>query len=353
MSIGVMPSLLTSNEPNGSFPTSSSSMNPTFQPPFPLPPIPDMTFSQANEVSMTSFPMFMNGTYSHDLKQLSLLQECTKLLEGQVMKLVLENTTLRTTFQYLAGAIGLHDVDPCQVDGTSFLQASTSLKLKVEPAPMTPNDYPLGQTSKQGTMGFLEDKDSKPPSCETVKAICRLLHGGWVELVHQELAPPSAYPNFKLANNGWKLDYLASITYPAWWKGTLDDNSKWKQKKGKWPKIEDEDENDSTDEVGMKWKGVAFKSEGGPWKHFKGEHKEEDDPPSDKSTTSFEASTTLLSALMCTSPTNTDHNVEAPPSLSSPLCDQVEESIQCDLDTDPNAVSINQLTALALAASKA
>ncbi|KAI6096256.1 hypothetical protein EV401DRAFT_1895813 [Pisolithus croceorrhizus] len=263
------------------------------------------------------------------------------------MKLVLENTTLRTTFQYLAGAIGLHDVDPCQVDGTSFLQASTSLKLKVEPAPMTPNDYPLspkGQTSKQGTMGFLEDKDSKPPSCETVKAICRLLHGGWVELVHQELAPPSAYPNFKLANNGWKLDYLASITYPAWWKGTLDDNSKWKQKKGKWPKIEDEDENDSTDEVGMKWKGVAFKSEGGPWKHFKGEHKEEDDPPSDKSTTSFEASTTLLSALMCTSPTNTDHNVEAPPSLSSPLCDQVEESIQCDLDTDPNAVSINQLT---------
>ncbi|KAI6110298.1 hypothetical protein EDD16DRAFT_1522314 [Pisolithus croceorrhizus] len=254
------------------------------------------------------------------------------------MKLTVENTTLRTAFQYLAGAISLRDVDPCQVDGTSFPQASMLPKPKVEPAPLTLNDYPLvhfwdqedwdrylelpeGQMSKWGAMGFLEDKDGKSPSCETVKAIHKLLCGGWVELVHQELAPPSwgqlsastrqfihslmesTYPDFKLANNSWKLDYLASTTYPAWWKGTLDDNGKWKQKKGKWPKIKDKDKNDSMDEVGMKWKGLGFKSEAGPQKHFKG-----------------------------------------PSSFSNPLCDHVEESIQCDSDADPNAVSINPLS---------
>jgi len=145
-------------------------------------------------------------------------------------------------------------------------------------------------------MGYLEDKDGKAPSVKKVKAIRKLLCGGWVELVHQELAPPSwgrlsasarqfihnlmesTFQDFKFANNGWKLDYLASTTYPAWQKGKLDENGRWKPKKGKGVKIEDnddedddEDEDDSTDEVGMKRKALAFKSEGpGPEKRFKG-----------------------------------------------------------------------------------
>ncbi|KIM62273.1 hypothetical protein SCLCIDRAFT_120100, partial [Scleroderma citrinum Foug A] len=150
---------------------------------------------------------------------------------------------------------------------------------------------------KRGTMGYLEDKDSKAPSVEKAKAICKLLHGGWVELVHWELAPPSwgrlsasarqfihnlmesTFQDFKFANNGWKLNYLASTTYPAWWKGKLDENGRWKPKKGNDVKMEDndddgngDDEDDSTDEVGMKWKALAkFKSEGpGPEKRFKG-----------------------------------------------------------------------------------
>ncbi|KIK13960.1 hypothetical protein PISMIDRAFT_17617 [Pisolithus microcarpus 441] len=165
----------------------------------------------------------------------------------------------------------------------------------------------------------------------------------------------STYPDFKLANNGWKLDYLASTTYPAWQKGTLDDNSKWKQKKGKGFKIED-DENDndgnSMDEVGMKRKALACKSEAGPGKHFKGDHTEEDDPPpSDMSTTPFESSAMVLPAAMHT--TNTTRDIEVPSPFSDGLCDCVKESSQCDLDTDPNAMSIDPLAALALAASKA
>ncbi|KIK15824.1 hypothetical protein PISMIDRAFT_114541 [Pisolithus microcarpus 441] len=152
-------------------------------------------------------------------------------------------------------------------------------------------ESPEGQTSKQGTMGCLEDKDSNPPSCKTAKVIHKVLCSGWVELVNQELVPLSwgrlsasawqfvhgltenAYPDFKFANNRWKLDYLASTTYPAWQKGSLDNNGKWKQKKGKVPKNEDNNDDDSTEEVGIKWKGLGFKSEElgpGPVKQFRG-----------------------------------------------------------------------------------
>ncbi|KAI6014215.1 hypothetical protein BKA83DRAFT_4129811 [Pisolithus microcarpus] len=205
---GIMSSLLTPNESNGLLLASSSPTSMTFQPSFPLPHVPDVNFSQGNEMAMTSFPTFMNGAYSHESKQLSLLQERAKLLEGQIVKLTIENNTLKTAFQCLAGAVGLRDMDPCQVDGTTFPQATASLKSKVELAPPTPTNYPSirfwdredwdkylespeGQTSKRGTMGYLEDKDGNPPSREMAKAIRKLLRGGWVELVHRELVPPS------------------------------------------------------------------------------------------------------------------------------------------------------------------
>ncbi|KAI6004688.1 hypothetical protein EDD15DRAFT_2444064 [Pisolithus albus] len=222
-------------------------------------------------------------------------------------------------------------------------------------------------------MGFLEDKDGNPPSHEMVKAICKLLCRGWVELVHKDVVPlswgklsarthqfihnlmESSFPDFKLANNGWKLDYLASTTYPAWQKGMLDDNGRWKQKKGKGFKIEDDEndnDGDSMDEVGMKWKALVCKSEAGPGKHLKGEHMEEDDsPPSDMSTTSFESSAVVLLAAIHT--INTACDIEVPSPFSDALCDCVEESTQCNLDADPSAMTINPLAALALAASKA
>ncbi|KAI6097305.1 hypothetical protein EDD16DRAFT_1770806 [Pisolithus croceorrhizus] len=177
---------------------------------------------------MTSFPTFMNGAYSHELRQINL-QECTKLLEGHIIKLTMENNALRMAFQCLAGAIGLCDMDPCQFDGKSLTQISTLLKLKAEPAPPAPNwdkylELPEGQMSNQGTMGYLEDKDGNPPSCKTEKAICKVLCGGWVELLIHGLME-KAFPDFKFTNNGWKVDYLASMTYPAWQKGMLDDNA--------------------------------------------------------------------------------------------------------------------------------
>ncbi|KAI6132168.1 hypothetical protein EDD16DRAFT_1852261 [Pisolithus croceorrhizus] len=399
MSVAMISSVLASTDSNGSLLTCSSPTNTTFQASFPLPHVPDMNFSQANEMPMTSFPTFMNGAYSHEPKQINLLQERAKLLDGQVMKLTIENNALRTAFQCLASAIGLRDVDPCQFDSKSFAQISAPPKSKAEPVPPTPSDYPSvrfwdredwdkylespdGQTSQRGTMGYLEDRDGNPPSYKTAKAIRKVLRGGWVELVNRELTPPtwgrlsasgrqfihslmeSAFPDFKFANNGWKVDYLPSTTYPAWRKGMLDDNGKWKQKKGKVPKIEDDNDGESMDDVGTKRKAFAFKSEAGPGKRFKGEHREEGDltpststtslspPLSDSSTTSFEPTTGALPSAMRASSIDTAHDSESLSPFADALCDHEKETVQQDANTT-NVMSIDPLAALALAASKA
>jgi len=241
-------------------------------------------------------------------------------------------------------------------------------------------------------MGYLEDKEGKAPLVKKAKEIRRLLHGGWVELVHREIAPPSwgrlsasarqfihnlmegTFKDFKFANNGWKLDYLASTTYPAWCKGKLDENGRWKPKKGEGVKIEDndgdkddKDKDDSTDEVGMKRKALAFKSEGpGPEKRFKGaccvhslidpanmKYTEDDDlmpssstaslspPPSDTSKTSSKLSTeNLLPAMPGVSHTGAADDNKATPFSETPCADVVKE---CNSDPSATAVSINPL----------
>ncbi|KAI6098386.1 hypothetical protein EDD16DRAFT_1527213 [Pisolithus croceorrhizus] len=216
-------------------------------------------------------------------------------------------------------------------------------------------------------MGFLEDKNGQLPSHERAKAICKLLCRGWVELMHWEVAPPflmeSTYPDFKLADSGWKLDYLASTTYPTWQKVSLDDNGQWKPKRGKGPEIEDnKDDDDSIDEVAMKQKSSTVKSEAGPQKHFKGEHIEGNNltpstlttplsPPSNASSTSFESPAMALPAMMCTSPIETAHDNEVLSPFSDPLCDHVELS-NIKL-SGLKLILVYSSAALALAASKA
>ncbi|KAI6035907.1 hypothetical protein BKA83DRAFT_4119883 [Pisolithus microcarpus] len=352
-------------------------------------------------MSMTSFPgTFMNGAYSHEMKQSNVLQEQIRCLDGEVMKLTVENTTLRTAFQCLAGAVGLRNVDPCQFTGTSFPQVSMSSQQQ-EPRPTWETsplirfwdredwerylESPEGLKSKRGTLGYLEDEDGNPPSPKTGKAMRKLLRGGWAELVNRQLAPTSwgrlsasghkfihdlmenAYPMFRFATNGWKLDYLASTTYPAWRKVHLDDNGRWKLKKGKELKTEDDDEDDEdenddgTGEVGMKRKAMqhVFKTEA-PDKKLKGMTLSASPaalpspPPSDTSLSPSEVSTKGLPPTMHepSLADSTDDN-QGPFLFHDSPC--TEESIaQCDSDTAATAskITINPLAALALAAHK-
>ncbi|KAI6024791.1 hypothetical protein BKA83DRAFT_4124647 [Pisolithus microcarpus] len=192
-------------------------------------------------------------------------------------------------------------------------------------------ESPEGQTSKQGTLGYLEDEDGNPPSLKTGKAICRLLQGGFIHDLME-----NAYPMFRFATNGWKVDYLASTSYPAWRKVHLDENGRWKVRKVKGLKTEDDDDNDDYDddndsagEVSMKRKAMqhAFKTEG-PDKKFKAIHEAS---PAD----------------------STDDKQDASLSHDSPY---VEESVmQSELDSaaTTSKISINPLATLALAAHKA
>ncbi|EGN94546.1 hypothetical protein SERLA73DRAFT_163085 [Serpula lacrymans var. lacrymans S7.3] len=75
-------------------------------------------------------------------------------------------------------------------------------------------------------VAYLEDENSKQVNATTVKAIHKVVRSAWSELVHKKLAPRTwgkvplprqqlchsmvehKFPIFKLANNGWKLEYL-------------------------------------------------------------------------------------------------------------------------------------------------
>ncbi|KIN93104.1 hypothetical protein M404DRAFT_36393 [Pisolithus tinctorius Marx 270] len=80
----------------------------------------------------------------------------------------------------------------------------------------------------------------------------------------------SAFPLFRFAKNGWKLDYLASNSYPAWRKTHLDSEGNWKMKKSQ--DCKDDDEDTEMDKKDKKWKLLEanVKSET-PDKRMKGE----------------------------------------------------------------------------------
>ncbi|KIN96963.1 hypothetical protein M404DRAFT_32802 [Pisolithus tinctorius Marx 270] len=393
-----MSSMLSSNDsPTGSLLLKTPSpTNPAFQQPFPLQQPTDVNFSQPNDMSMTPYSTFMNTAYSHESKQINILQERIKVLEGQVMTLTVENTMLRAAFQCLSNAVGLRNADPCQVDAsTLFSQAS---KAKDEPCPTRENcpsiqfwyredwdkylESAEGQTSTRGTLGYLEDEKGDPPSDQVAKAIRKVLRGGWAELVNRQMVPTTwgrlsasgrtfihnlmenAYLMFKFAHDGWKLEFLASTSYPAWRKTYIDDNGRWKSKKGKGPK--DEDEDDSMDEISKKRKGsrCAFKSEGRDMKKLKGNYKNTMSITPSPSTSSVlpASSDTSASLESMQASSEPSEGLDLPPiacvsasaTSSAENVTSDEESSQCSLETPAaDNICINPLAALAAAANKA
>jgi hypothetical protein len=124
-------------------------------------------------------------------------------------------------------------------------------------------DTASSQTTDRGKIPYLEDENRDPVREKTVKAIRKLLRGGWSELLNRKLAPQSwgkatasarqlihtlvenAYPLFKFADDGWKLDYLATTLYPSWRRNSLDGDN---QKSRDSVKKEDDDANDDDDD---------------------------------------------------------------------------------------------------------
>ncbi|KAG2337327.1 hypothetical protein BDR05DRAFT_993076 [Suillus weaverae] len=213
------------------------------------------------------------GAYIHDHQQITVLQDRCKMLEMEVVRLTTERDSIKEMFERLASG-RLQQTNPLQLN-TSHLSISPTNSNR--PSPTThPNvhfweqvdflkwyDTPAGQgrNSSHLNMAYLEDKNGHTVSSRTVKAIQRVLRGGWSELVTCKIAPQSwgklsasgrqlihifmenEFPLFKLTNNGWKLDHLATTTYPAWRRNNLDANGYWKSGGN----IKKEDDNDDID----------------------------------------------------------------------------------------------------------
>ncbi|KIK19065.1 hypothetical protein PISMIDRAFT_72794, partial [Pisolithus microcarpus 441] len=103
-------------------------------------------------------------------------------------------------------------------------------------------DSPEAAGSNHGLYAYLEDENGDVPKSKTLGKICKALQAGWRELGQCGMAldtwgkastsalqfirlqTEKEFPLFKLADNGWKLEYICTKTYSAWRKHHLDDN---------------------------------------------------------------------------------------------------------------------------------
>jgi hypothetical protein len=126
-------------------------------------------------------------------------------------------------------------------------------------------------TVLHGKLTFLEDSDSNPISETTIDAIRKVLRAAWLELLVRKLAPltwgklttsgaqlmnslmENACPIFKLANNGWKLNYLATTSYVSWRRNHMDKFSNLQ--------VGHDNEGDATSKGKKRKQGMKFESE--------------------------------------------------------------------------------------------
>ncbi|KAI6115505.1 hypothetical protein EDD16DRAFT_1520668 [Pisolithus croceorrhizus] len=95
--------------------------------------------------------------------------------------------------------------------------------------------------SNHSLYAYLEDENGNVPKSKTLGKIHRALCAGWQELGQHGMALDTwgkastsmlqficlqmekEFPLFKLADNGWKLEYICTKMYSAWRKHHLDD----------------------------------------------------------------------------------------------------------------------------------
>ncbi|KIK91985.1 hypothetical protein PAXRUDRAFT_97882, partial [Paxillus rubicundulus Ve08.2h10] len=104
------------------------------------------------------------------------------------------------------------------------------------------NNSPEAQAGVHRRVDYLEHKDSSGISPDTLAVICWAMCNRWTTLGKCDLAPQSwgqidamghqkfhvlvenAHPLFQFADNGWKLDRLATSMYLSWAKTYIENN---------------------------------------------------------------------------------------------------------------------------------
>ncbi|KAG1866999.1 hypothetical protein C8R48DRAFT_772188 [Suillus tomentosus] len=219
---------------------------------------------------------FHQGAYMHDNQQMTALHDRCKALEIQVIKLTTERDTLQANFQQLANALQ-QSGNPLTLDPTFSAQLGSNDTNRPTPQThpkirfWTQIDYiewldtSMGRLSDRGKLGYLEDENGGPIATTMVKGIRKALRAGWCELTNRKLAPKTwgvlsasgrklihtlmedAYPLLKFADDGWKLEYLASTSYSAWHRTYLTDDGNWKSRNhGNEDDDDDESDNGNT-----------------------------------------------------------------------------------------------------------
>ncbi|KAF8834479.1 hypothetical protein BDN67DRAFT_573168 [Paxillus ammoniavirescens] len=185
---------------------------------------------------------YMQGSGTHGSMSTQHLQHCQscQLLDAQASKLRAERDIIRSMYQNLL----------------IETQSAPKAESVVHPTPLTHpkvrfwkqsqfNTFvlsPEGAVAKLGSSPYLETEDGEPIGYESIKAIRQTLRGAWTKLANQGKAPQTwgmlsvsrselfnllmetAYPLFKLVDDGWKLKRFATQAYPAWRAIHLDED---------------------------------------------------------------------------------------------------------------------------------
>ncbi|KAG1833179.1 hypothetical protein EV424DRAFT_1623364 [Suillus variegatus] len=223
---------------------------------------------------------FHQGAYMQDSQQFQALLERCRALELREVQLTTERDTIKAMFEHLASSVRSSHSDPSQLrhsDSTIICPASgdstrPTHQLYPSISFWTQDDYmewletASSRTADRGKLPYLEDADGDPVPETTIKAIRKLLRGGWSELLSRKMAPQSwgkvsasgrqlvhslmedTFPLFKFADNGWKLDFLATSSYPSWHRNNLDSDNNRKSRDSV-KKEDDDDANDDDDDT--------------------------------------------------------------------------------------------------------
>ncbi|KAG2039118.1 hypothetical protein BDR03DRAFT_952900 [Suillus americanus] len=188
----------------------------------------------------------------HENQQLQALRAYCKSLELQLVKVTTERDTVMANFKQLASAVRLHNEDPLTTSPALLCPSANdfnrpnrethpNVKFWTKASFLKWLDSAGGDGHSRGKLPFLEDDHGEPIPESIIEAIRKTLRVTWTELAIRGLAPLSwgrvtasaaeltntimekAFPLFRLADNGWKLDYLATASYASWRKNNLDE----------------------------------------------------------------------------------------------------------------------------------
>ncbi|KIK17039.1 hypothetical protein PISMIDRAFT_15388 [Pisolithus microcarpus 441] len=185
-----------------------------------------------------------NGAYMQDSSRIAFLQDHCNMLERHLVKVMTERDTIKNLFDQLANTMKLPTCDPnLLLSGNLPVPTLSSVDEKRPTHETHPNvrfwtktdynnwlDSPEAAGSNRGLYAYLEDENGDVPKSETLGKIRKALQAGCTSaLQFIRLQTEKEFPLFKLADNGWKLEYICTKTYSAWRKHHLDDNGNLKR----------------------------------------------------------------------------------------------------------------------------